>query len=230
VTLGYPGSGHQDPQADGIRAAVPGRLGQSGASASPTETPQLSDTAADSPRNPTDETAHSGTLVVRVKGTENGRSAAPMRMSWAVGVFSRECSQDDRAPEKRKVCQSWGSKLLEHAVLPIAVIFSAGRFAHGRFALNRPWTSASVRCVCSDCYSVSCGSDDTGVWHGYSFSHGAGPPFDGVILMGRSRVDRVGRTSVLKGISDAGKTSSWRPRRPLRVAYPALVAPPGTPT
>jgi hypothetical protein len=40
-------------------------------------------------RNPTDEAAHSGTLVVRVKGTENSRSAASMRVSWAVGAFSR---------------------------------------------------------------------------------------------------------------------------------------------
>ena len=77
-------------------------LAQSGASASPTETPQLSDTAADPHRNPTDETAHSGTLVMGVKGTENSRSAASMRVSWAVGVFPGKCSQDDRAPEKRK--------------------------------------------------------------------------------------------------------------------------------
>ena len=66
-----------------------GRPAQSGASASPTETPQLSDTAADPHRNPTDETAHSGTLVMRVKDTENSRSAASMRVSWAVGGFSR---------------------------------------------------------------------------------------------------------------------------------------------
>ena len=57
--------------------------------ATPTETPQLSDTAADPHRNPTDETAHSGTLVMRVKDTENSRSAASMRVSWAVGGFSR---------------------------------------------------------------------------------------------------------------------------------------------
>ncbi len=63
MTLGYPESGHQDP---GV--AVPsGRQGQSGASASPTETPQLRDTVADPHRNPTDETAHSGILVMRVK-------------------------------------------------------------------------------------------------------------------------------------------------------------------
>jgi hypothetical protein len=41
------------------------------------------------PRNPTDETAHSGTLVMRGKETENSRSAASMRVSWAVGGFSR---------------------------------------------------------------------------------------------------------------------------------------------
>ena len=51
--------------------------------------PQARDTAADPHRNPTDETAHSGTLVMRVKGTENSRSAASMRVSWAVGAFSR---------------------------------------------------------------------------------------------------------------------------------------------
>ena len=28
-------------------------------------------------------------VLMRVKGTENSRSAAPMRVSWAVGVFSR---------------------------------------------------------------------------------------------------------------------------------------------
>jgi hypothetical protein len=39
--------------------------------------------------NPTDETAHSGTLVMRVKGTENSRLAALMRVSWAVEAFSR---------------------------------------------------------------------------------------------------------------------------------------------
>lgn len=36
---------------------------------SPTETSQLRDTAADPHRNPTDETAYPGTLVMRVKGT-----------------------------------------------------------------------------------------------------------------------------------------------------------------
>ena len=51
--------------------------------------PQLRDAAAGPHRNPTDETTHSGTLVMRVKGTENSRSAAPMRVSWTVGAFSR---------------------------------------------------------------------------------------------------------------------------------------------
>ena len=49
---------------------MPGRSVQSGTSASPTETPQLSDTAADPHRNPTDEMARSSTLVMRVKDTE----------------------------------------------------------------------------------------------------------------------------------------------------------------
>jgi hypothetical protein len=40
-------------------------------------------------RHPTDEKAHSSILVMRVKGTENSRSAAPMPVSWAVGGFSR---------------------------------------------------------------------------------------------------------------------------------------------
>jgi hypothetical protein len=53
-----------------------------------------------------DETAHSGTLVMRVKDTENSRSTAMMRVSWAVGAFPGKCSQDDRAPEKRKVVRA----------------------------------------------------------------------------------------------------------------------------
>ena len=89
VTLGYPESGHQEPEARGTWYPVPGRPGQSGASASPTETPQLRDTAADPHRNPTDETAHSGTLVMHVKDTRNSQSAASMRVSWAVGAFPR---------------------------------------------------------------------------------------------------------------------------------------------
>ena len=37
------------------------------------------------------ESRYPGTayLVIRVKGTDNSRSAASMRVSWAVGVFSR---------------------------------------------------------------------------------------------------------------------------------------------
>ncbi len=62
-----------------------GRPGQPEASASPTKTPQRRDTMPDPHRNPTDETAHPGTLVMRGKDTENSRSAAPMRVSWAVG-------------------------------------------------------------------------------------------------------------------------------------------------
>jgi hypothetical protein len=68
VTLGYPESGHQDLEVDGTWVPVPGRPGQLRAPVSgPTETPQLSDTAADSHRNPTDKKAHSGTLVMHVK-------------------------------------------------------------------------------------------------------------------------------------------------------------------
>jgi len=44
-----------------------------GASVSPAETPQAGDTATDPRRNPTDGTAHSGTPVMSVKGTENTR-------------------------------------------------------------------------------------------------------------------------------------------------------------
>ena len=88
VTLGYPEGDHQHQR---LEHSVPVPVGQAsqGALASPTETPQVRDTAADPHRNPTDETAHSGTLVMRVKGTENSRSAASMRVSWAVGAFSR---------------------------------------------------------------------------------------------------------------------------------------------
>ena len=58
------GSGHQPPE-----AALPDRSAgaESGASAGPTEPPQVRDTAGGPHRNPTDETAHSGTLVMRVK-------------------------------------------------------------------------------------------------------------------------------------------------------------------
>ncbi len=83
-----------------LGTACRGRPDESGASASPTKTPQLRDTVADPHRNPTDETAHSGTLVMPVKGTENSRSAASMRVSWAVGAFPAKCFQGDRTPEK----------------------------------------------------------------------------------------------------------------------------------
>jgi hypothetical protein len=44
----------------------------------PAEIPQLREEVPVPHRNPTDETAHSGTLVMRVKGTENSESAASM--------------------------------------------------------------------------------------------------------------------------------------------------------
>jgi hypothetical protein len=75
------------PQYWVLRGSQPG---QPKASASSTATPQRRDTVPDPHRNPTDETAHSGTVVMRVKGTENSRSAAPMRVNWVVGAFSME--------------------------------------------------------------------------------------------------------------------------------------------
>ena len=106
VTLGYPESDHKRPE--DWSTWVPVLVGQvsQGALASPTETPQVRDTAADPHRKPTDETAQSGTLVMRVKGTENSRSAASMRVSWAVGPFPGKCSRGDRPPEKRTVARS----------------------------------------------------------------------------------------------------------------------------
>ena len=50
----------------GTWVPVSGRPGESRASANPTETPQLRDTVPDPHRNPTDETANSDTLVMRV--------------------------------------------------------------------------------------------------------------------------------------------------------------------
>ena len=73
-------------------ASSPARPGRSGLLASPTEIPQPRDTAADPHRNPRDETAHSGTLVMCVKGTENSRSSASMRVSWAVGALFQVCA------------------------------------------------------------------------------------------------------------------------------------------
>src|SRR5947209_1628413 len=61
--LGLVGQGSQGPRRD------PG-------------SPQVGDTATDPHRKPTDETAHSGTLVMRVKGTENSRSPAWMGINW----------------------------------------------------------------------------------------------------------------------------------------------------
>ena len=52
---------------------VPGSQASQGDLARPTETLQVRDMAADPHRKPTDETAHPDTLVMRVKGTENGR-------------------------------------------------------------------------------------------------------------------------------------------------------------
>jgi len=42
---------------------------------------------------------------MRVKGTENSRPTAPMRVSWAglLEPFPGKCSRDDRAPEKQKL-------------------------------------------------------------------------------------------------------------------------------
>src|SRR6185437_5277807 len=86
VTLGYSESGHQPPPG----VAVPGhRVWECRAGQGFLRVPQACDTVADPHRNPTDETAHSGTLVMPVKGTENSRSAAYMRVSWATKAFSR---------------------------------------------------------------------------------------------------------------------------------------------
>jgi hypothetical protein len=82
VTLGYPGKVVISSGSCGTWCSM---LGLS----DPTEAPQLRDMVAVPHRNPTDETAYSGTLVMRVKGTENSRSAALMRVSGAVGAFSR---------------------------------------------------------------------------------------------------------------------------------------------
>ena len=87
VTLGYPRAITITQRLEYLAARAGYRVSQ-GSLASPTETPQVGDTAADPHRNPTDETVHSGTLVMHVKGTENSRSAASMRVSGAVGAFS----------------------------------------------------------------------------------------------------------------------------------------------
>jgi len=51
--------------------------------------PQKPHNSATRRRIPTDDTAHSRTLVTSVKGTEDGPWPAWMRVSWAVGAFSR---------------------------------------------------------------------------------------------------------------------------------------------
>jgi hypothetical protein len=67
VTLDYLESGHQSPEVAVRMVPHAGSAEPVKASASPTETPQLRDTVADPHRNPTDFTAHSGTLVLPVK-------------------------------------------------------------------------------------------------------------------------------------------------------------------
>ena len=94
MTLGY-SDVRQLPEVGGIWSRVRPPA-ESEPPASPTETAQVRDTVADPDRNPTDETAHSGTLVMRVKCTENSRSPAWMRVNWAVGAFSSKCSRGDR--------------------------------------------------------------------------------------------------------------------------------------
>ena len=100
VTPGHPEIGHQLQE---LRY-----LALRNSAAEPRPNPHRSPTTplhdGRSPQKPHGlKTAHSGTLVMRVKGTENSRSAASMRVSWAVGAFPDVCSQDDRAPEKRKL-------------------------------------------------------------------------------------------------------------------------------
>jgi hypothetical protein len=78
---GLLGSGHQPRK---LRYGSVGRT-ELGASAAP----QKPHNSATWRLIPTDETAHSGTLLMRVKGTEASRPAAPTRVSWAVGIFPR---------------------------------------------------------------------------------------------------------------------------------------------
>ena len=70
---------------------MPGQPAQSGASASPTETPQLSDMAADPHRNPTDETAHSGTLG---SGTDDTSLRGTHRMSSPASTIGQATLED----------------------------------------------------------------------------------------------------------------------------------------
>src|SRR6266849_890645 len=89
---GNPGlSGERSPAPRGrsIWALRVGWPGKSRGSREPQRNPTIRDMAANPHRNPTNETAHSGALVIHVKGTENSRSAAPMRVSWAFGAFPR---------------------------------------------------------------------------------------------------------------------------------------------
>jgi hypothetical protein len=81
ATLGYSKNDHE--HAEGAVSGCPGsgRPGKSGASASPTETPQAGDTASDPHRNPTDETARSGTRAssAGVPGLHGDRGASISR-------------------------------------------------------------------------------------------------------------------------------------------------------
>jgi hypothetical protein len=77
-----PGSGDQPPKvARPVRSA--------GLSQGLLRTPRVGGTAPGPHRNPMNETAHPDTLVMRVKGTKNSRSAAPTRVSLAVRAFSQ---------------------------------------------------------------------------------------------------------------------------------------------
>ena len=92
VTLGYP---------PGV--AVPGHRDREGRArqgfCEPQKPHKRRDAAADPHRNPTIETAHSGTLVMRVKGTENSRSVSVDACELGSGAFPGKCSRDDKTPE-----------------------------------------------------------------------------------------------------------------------------------
>ena len=84
VTPGYSESGHQDP---GSRYCRVGRASQGSC-----ETHRNPTTPRHGGRSPQESRGRNGTLrytFMRVKGTENSRSAASMRVSWAAGAFSR---------------------------------------------------------------------------------------------------------------------------------------------
>jgi hypothetical protein len=74
----------------------------------PAEAPQAGGTAADPRKNVTGGTAHSGTLVVRVKGAENRPWSALTRVSWAVGALPGKCSQGDRTGRRNLMTRSAG--------------------------------------------------------------------------------------------------------------------------